>query len=118
MAGPTAYRRWALANRQQFNLIFFDQITGYEAPADGPTVEAQNAVLQPMAAEYALARGCRIEDLSEPGDILHDFLGWWGSFHGLVALEVNHHLDWVESAAVFERHLGREVEQLTHTERG
>lgn len=112
VVGPLAYRAWALANRQQFNLIFFDQIAGYEAPADGPTVEAQTTVLRPMALDYAKAGGQSLEELLEPGDLLEDFLGWWGTFHGLVVLEVNHHLDWVDASAVFERRLRREVEQL------
>lgn len=112
VAGPIAYRSWALANRQQFNLIFFDQIAGYEAPADGPTVEAQTSVLRPMANDYAAVFGCDLEALMEPGDLLDDFLGWWGTFHGLVVLEVNHHLDWVDADAVFERRIRQEASGL------
>lgn len=112
VAGPLAYRAWALANRQQFNLIFFDQIAGYEAPADGPTVEAQTSVLRPMAVDYAAAMGSDLDSLMEPGVLLDDFLGWWGTFHGLVVLEVNHHLDWVDASAVFERRVRREAAQL------
>ena len=111
-AGPLAYREWALANRQLFNLIFFDQIAGYEAPANGPTVEAQTSVLRPIAADYAEACGQSLDALVEPGELLDDFLGWWGTFHGLVVLEVNHHLDWVDARAVFERRLRREIDQL------
>ncbi len=113
VAGPLAYRSWALENRQQFNLVFFDQIAGYEAPADGPTVAAQTSVLRPMAVDYAAAHGQSLEVLLEPGDLLDDFLGWWGSFHGLVVLEVNHHLDWVDASAVFERRLRREIRQMS-----
>lgn len=115
LAGPLAYRGWALANRQQFNLIFFDQIAGYEAPVDGPTVDAQTSVLRPMAEDYATACGESIETLLEPGDLFDDFLGWWGMFHGLVVLEVNHHLDWVDAGVVFERRLRRDIDQLTST---
>lgn len=111
-AGPSAYRSWALAHRQQFNLVFFDQIADYEAPPDGPTVKAQTAVLMPIATEYAKARGTSLEQLIEPGDMLDDFLGWWGTFHGLVALEVNHHLDWVDSERVFQRRLERDIQEL------
>ena len=99
LAGPRAYRRWALDNRQAFNLIFFDQITGYQAPVDGPTVAAQIAVLRPIANEFAI-------------DALDSFLGWWGAFHGLVALEANHHLSWVDSEAVFERRLRLDIVQI------
>jgi len=113
LVGPMAYRSWALSNRQQFNLVFFDQISGYEAPADGPTVEAQTSVLRPIAADYAEACGQSLDALVEPGELLEDFLGWWGTFHGLVVLEVNHHLDWVDAGAVFERRLRREIDLLT-----
>lgn len=116
-AGPSAYRSWALVNRQRFNLIFFDQIVGYEAPAEGPTVEAQTAVLRPIASCYAEATGSDLEELIEPGERLDAFLGWWGSFHGLVALEVNHHLDWVDAHRVFEERLAADVAQIMNRNR-
>jgi len=116
-AGPRAYRGWALANRHTFNLVFFDQIIGYEAPPDGPTVDAQTAALLPIAAEFATAIGVTTDDVARPGDPLDEFLGWWGSFHGLVALEVNHHLDWVDAEAVFERRLQRDIETILTTTR-
>ena len=112
LAGPRAYRRWALDNRQAFNLIFFDQITGYQAPVDGPTVAAQIAVLRPIANEFAIAAGLKPGALSSPSDDLDSFLGWWGAFHGLVALEANHHLSWVDSEAVFERRLRLDIAQI------
>lgn len=111
-AGPVAYREWALEQRQQFNLIFFDRITGYAAPVDGPTVEAQTAVLRPIGAEYASARGFTVEQLEADGDLLDDFLGWWGSFHGIVALEVNRHLDWRDPEAIFLRHLRSSIGRI------
>lgn len=112
LAGPRAYRTWAIANPHHFNLVFFDQIDGYEAPPEGPTVDAQVAALRPITAQYAEARGVNVETLAIPGSALEDLLGWWGSFHGLVALEVNHHLDWVDAQAVFERRLGADVEAI------
>lgn len=112
LAGPRAYREWALAHRQQFNLIFFDQISGYQAPPDGPTVEAQTMALRPIAAAYVVLRGRTVEDLSTDDDLLDEFLGWWGAFHGLVALEVNHHLDWRKPDGIFERHLTTSVAHL------
>lgn len=111
-AGPVAYRAWAIEHRQRFNLIFFDQIAGYAAPPDGPTVDAQTAVLRPIAAEYATARGRTIDDLLGDTELLDDFLAWWGAFHGIVALEVNHHLDWRHPEAIFLRHLDASVHQL------
>ncbi len=109
LAGPRAYRRWALAHRGQFNLIFFDQIDGYQAPPDGPTVDAQTLALRPIAATFAAALRLTVEELTSNDDVLDDFLGWWGAFHGIVALEVNHHLDWRRPNRIFERHLTTSV---------
>lgn len=107
--GPVAYRRWAIEHRQQFNLIFFDQIAGYAAPPDGPTVDAQTDVLRPIAAQYAEARGRTTNDILSDEVLLDDFLGWWGAFHGIVALEVNRHLDWRDPETIFLRHLHASV---------
>ena len=112
LAGPRAYRSWAIDHPQHFNLVFFDQIAGYQAPPEGPTVDAQVAVLLPIATPYAEARGIEVESLETPGEALDGFLGWWGAFHGLVALEVNHHLDWVDPSSVFERRLQEDVATL------
>ncbi|MDV7133471.1 TetR/AcrR family transcriptional regulator [Williamsia muralis] len=113
--GPIAYRAWALQHPRQFNLIFFDQIRGYAAPPDGPTVPAQTNVLRPIALHYAEVCGCTLAELEDDGDLLDDFLGWWGAFHGIVALEVNHHLDWREPEKVFRRHLGSSIRNLLST---
>jgi hypothetical protein len=47
--------------------------------------------------------------MSEPGeqsvDALQVALGLWGLFHGLVSLEVNHHLDWLDARATYEGRL-------------
>jgi len=110
--GPRAYRAWALANPQRFNLVFFDQIAGYKAPPDGPTVDAQVAVLGPIAAVYAEASGLEPDALDTRGDDLNGFLAFWGAFHGLVALEVNHHLDWVDPETVFEQRLASDIAQI------
>lgn len=110
--GPVAYRQWAIKHRQQFNLIFFDQIAGYAAPPDGPTIDAQTNVLKPIAAEFAAAQGRTINDVLNNDELLDNFLAWWGAFHGIVALEVNHHLDWRDPEAIFLRHLDASILQL------
>ena len=112
LVGPRAYRAWAIANPQQFNLVFFDQIPGYAAPPGGPTVDAQTDVLVALAGPYAEAVGVELDVLRSAGDDLDGFLSWWGGFHGLVALEVNHHLDWVDAEAVFERRLAADVRAI------
>lgn len=111
-AGPVAYRTWAITHPRQFNLIFFDQIGGYAAPPDGPTVSAQTKVLHPIAAHYARARGHDLDVLMADDGLLDDFLGWWGAFHGIVALEVNHHLDWRDPERIFLRHLNSSIRGL------
>lgn len=112
MAGPMAYREWAIAHRQEFNLIFFDQIIGYSAPEGGKTVAAQSEMLHVLAVPFARLRGCAASELLAENDILDEFLGWWGSFHGLVALEVNHHFDWRDPKKIFMNHIQSSVGAL------
>ncbi|RLP76458.1 TetR/AcrR family transcriptional regulator [Mycetocola tolaasinivorans] len=102
---PQAYRQWALAHRREFNLIFFDQIIGYSAPESGETVSAQSEMLHVLARPFAELHGYEPADLLSRDDVLDEFLGWWGSFHGLIALEVNHHLDWRNSERIFHRQI-------------
>jgi len=90
-AAILAYRRWALDHRGEFNLIFSDQLPGYEAPPGGPTVAAQIAVFQPIIDALA--------DLAPPDPEFSEAqlaAYVWAAFHGIVTLEVNHHVDWVE----------------------
>lgn len=97
LAGSWAYRQWALAHPSEFNLIFTDQIPGYVAPPDGPTVEVQSAIFGPMATAVAEITGRDIDLASLP---LHRedervLIGLWSRMHGLVSLEINHHLTFV-----------------------
>jgi AcrR family transcriptional regulator len=108
LVGPLAYRRWALTHAGEFNLIFTDQLPGYAATPDGPTVEAQVAVFRPMAdllvqAAHPDAPVGELDLLAAPPDQMAAFVGLWGAFHGLVSLEVNHHLDWLDAGELFER---------------
>lgn len=112
LAGPLAYRRWALANRGQFNLIFTDQIAGYDAAPEGPSTEAEVAVFRPMAAVLAEALGEEPSDDTEGGPGVERFIGLWGTFHGLTSLEVNHHLDWIDRPRVYEEQVRQHLERL------
>lgn len=67
-------------------------------PARPTTVDTQTGVLRPSAAEYAAAQGGTIT--------------WWRAFHGIVALEVNHHLDWREAEEICLRHLSDRIREL------
>jgi AcrR family transcriptional regulator len=93
-AGILAHRRWALAHRNEFNLIFTDVLPGYAAPPGGPTVDAQVQVFQPIVDAFAEVAP------TEPGLTLEQASTVvWCAFHGAVALEVNHHLDWIDDPA-------------------
>lgn len=92
-AGILAHRRWALAHRNEFNLLFTDVLPGYAAPPGGPTVDAQIQVFQPI-----------VDALTELGPTDPDLtveqasMVMWCAFHGAVTLEVNHHLDWLDDS--------------------
>ncbi|MEM8905204.1 MAG: TetR/AcrR family transcriptional regulator [Actinomycetota bacterium] len=94
-----AYLDWALTNPSQFNLIWTDQLPGYEAPPGGPTVDAETAVIAPLVEVIGAALGTEasVEQLgSVAEETLHRYLSVWGTLHGLVALLVNHHLPFVD----------------------
>ncbi|MDF3311911.1 TetR/AcrR family transcriptional regulator [Rhodococcus sp. T2V] len=95
MIGTLAYRNWALTHRSEFNLIFSDQLPGYQAPPGGPTIAAQTAVFAPIVDALA--------DLDSPALPADELAVVWTAFHGAATLEVNHHLVWVDDpAAVYE----------------
>lgn len=94
-----AYRRWAVDHPAQFNLIFSDQIPGYAAPPGGPTVDAELAVVRPLvrAIGEVLDRPYDIDTFGELPETERDrLIGLWGVLHGLVALEINSHLPFIE----------------------
>ncbi len=84
-----AYRAWARAHPAQYNLLFTDQIPGYAAPPGGPTVAAQTAVFEPLVAEFRRLHG------ADPSEAF--MVAVFATLHGLVSLEINHHLDWIDS---------------------
>jgi len=99
LAAILAHRRWALDHRNEFNLLFTDQLPGYAAPEGGPTVDAQTEVFRPMVDALAeISTSDEATFLREIGVVL------WATFHGAVTLEVNHHLDWLaDPAALHEQ---------------
>lgn len=115
LAGARAYRRWALANRGRFNLVFTDIIPGYAAPSGGPTVIAQAMVLEPLVASLGQLLGHDSSDILRwPAPDRHFAIGAWAQLHGLVSLEVNHHLDWTGDAeATFENRLASIVDEAS-----
>lgn len=104
-----AYRAWSVAHPNVFGLLFGDPIPGYEAPPDGPTVEAMNrvghALAQPLIEAWqqgrlrthpALDAPELVEPLAPmaevggplPAAVFARFLLSWGRLHGQVSLEV------------------------------
>ena len=107
----SAYRAWALAHPSQYNLLFTDQIPGYAAPPDGPTVAAQISVFDPFrrALDDELGTSFASETPLTAAQE-RDLLGFFGLLHGLVTLEVNHHLDWTASPR--DRILATQLDRL------
>lgn len=120
-AGIAGYREWSLRFSEEFRLIFQSEIPGYEAPEGGATVSAN---LQSSAQFLALlVEGWHTGELSQPAvgvrvdptkmnekfgiDITPDqmrvALTAWGTFHGIVQLEVNDHVEshWVDNDQLF-----------------
>ncbi len=103
-AAMEGYRRFATRHSARFTLVFSDVLPGYAAPAGGPTIGAQTAVLLPMAealAELSGEDGADIETWSPA--MRARAIGAWSQLHGFVSLEANHHLDWLADVdALFE----------------
>lgn len=106
-----AYRAWAVAHPHQYNLLFTDLIPGYEAPAGGPTVEAQGRIFGPFSEAFGGSGDAPDPELA---------VRLLGSLHGHVALEINHHFDWtgVDLEAVFDRTIRELVGPLLDAVRG
>jgi AcrR family transcriptional regulator len=101
MAG---YRRFATRHPARFTLVFTDVLPGYAAPTGGPTVEAQSAVLRPMAEALAGLTGEERADIAGWSAVNRSrAIAAWSQLHGFVSLEANHHLDWLGDVdALFE----------------
>lgn len=114
LAAALEYRNWALQHPADYVLILGNPIPGYHAPAQ-LTLPAARRTLQifvellagawasgqlvpppeyrPLedAAVASRVLGPAVE-LGVPGPALAMVLSMWGSFHGLIALELFHHL--------------------------
>jgi len=119
-----AYRSWALADPPRFALIFGPPVPGYEAPEDGPTVEAAQGAManlaevvhraaaqgllgEPMVNEVAPALLAELLDEKHSGSLANGLapethqamLHAWASLHGFVCLEVYGQLNWFTAEA-------------------
>ena len=115
VAGIRAYRVWAITFPNRFLLIFGTPIPGYEAPVEGPTVEANRRMGEALfgvgieawrtgqmtipslgrkatESEHELAT---LLDPNMPVELVPAMLGTWAHFHGVVTLEVLHQFNWL-----------------------
>ena len=115
LAAGHAYRRWAIAHPQEFQLIFGDPIPGYHAPEGGTTEAAARragaVLLELVAAAWPRIRAAAPAGGHRWSEFEAGFAAWvreaypglppaavalhlrvWGRVHGLVALEVYGHL--------------------------
>ena len=115
LAVALAYREWAVTHSQDYALIFGTPIPGYHAPMEvtAPLARRNLSVLVELLAaaqrdgelsppsEYAdsppelKAQLLAWRDhygYSAPTPVLHLALAIWGHVHGLVTLEIFHHL--------------------------
>jgi AcrR family transcriptional regulator len=122
LAGLLAYRLSAVEHPELFRLLYFSPIPGYEAPPDGPTLDANLRVSAAFLALLVDAWQCGVGpelfsgpyvdshkfrdrfDLEITSDQLRTSVSCWGQFHGLVCLEVGGHINaqWTDPAELYE----------------
>lgn len=111
LATCLAYRAWAVANPQRFNLIFTDQIPGYAAPPGGPTVAAEMAVGAPFLRLVGELQGHRSGPLDVPAFMelplaeRARLFAPFAALHGFVSLEINNHAPFGDNEAMLRLHL-------------
>jgi AcrR family transcriptional regulator len=123
-----AYRRWAVDHPLDFQLIYGNPIPGYEAPAEitiplarrpflrifACFMEAHQAGELAIPAEYQavppamvahLAEWKRQSEIDMPDPLIGLLMSGWARIHGMVMLELFHHLQpLVGDAAVLYRY--------------
>lgn len=115
MAYGQAYRSWAVANPQEFRLVYGDPVPDYQVPACGAAAEAEHRACTVLtgvvATAWPWAQRLHADDNYDWSDYDRDFammvrqsfpdlhpaaaalaLRLWGRLHGLVSLEIYGHL--------------------------
>lgn len=118
LAAAEGYRRWAVTHPERFQLLYGAPLRHYEAPAEGPTVQAMRRVGEVFQREMfggfttsqLAAAGTRVLSSALQADLEHliphgpDTLpppaaallvSAWGHMHGMVVLEVFGHTAFV-----------------------
>ena len=109
-----ALRSWAIDRPAEYNLVFTDQIPGYAAPPDAGTYDAEMAIFRPLPAAIGAVLGREVDPAPPPADPADADapLAVFGMLHGLVSLEINHHLPRGGERERFERVLRAALETL------
>jgi AcrR family transcriptional regulator len=122
LAGLLAYREWAIAHSELFRLLYFSPIPGYQAPSDGPSLDAALRVSAAFLRLLVESWRAGVGDELIPGppvdphkfeerfglqissDQLRTSVSCWGQFHGLVCLEVGGHISahWTDPGELYE----------------
>lgn len=127
-----AYRQWAVAYPQRYQLIFGTPIPGYEAPVDITLPAAEPSLVPLMEALQALydAGGLRVDDFAKLTPAMKSMLAAWQAYikiagkdfhiealyltlifwsrvHGLVTLELGHQMPAIinDPAEMFRREI-------------
>lgn len=136
LAVSRQFRRWALANRAEFGLVFANPITEITLPADTPCEAAGQRFgrvfgelfdelwrtrpfdvpdVEDLAPALRAQLEGPIEDVVEvPPGAVYVFLRCWASLYGTVTLEVFGHLRWALSdpSPIFEDMLSDNAARL------
>lgn len=129
LAGAQAYRQWATRDPQRFALIFGIPVPGYQAPQEGPTVDAAQSAMNNLgdivrtAMTLGLAQTPLVADvgpaldhclsekhpLEDPIPLVHrqSMLHAWSALHGFVCLEAYGQFYWVDDQARDELFAGQ-----------
>jgi hypothetical protein len=134
-AAMLAYRAWAVAHPAEYALLFGTPIPGYHAPAELTTPEAQATLAAfgdlfvrahgegrllseaeappPSIIAHAMARHAD-RDQEMPLHVLLITLRAWGLGHGLIGLELDHHLQPIigDASALYAYEVRRMLREL------
>ncbi len=132
-SATAAFRSWSLANRPEFGLIYGTPITGYQAPAEGPSTESFRrfgAVFAQIYLGLLSTDRLRLADRDSmspqliaaitakplpgghhlPPEAAYQFAVGWHRLLGMVSVEIAGHLDWMMDDS--DAFMQRQVEAL------
>lgn len=125
LAGLRAYRAWALVYPAEFALLFGTPIPGYVAPRAVTVPAARRAFKALLEVPTAAWRRGELvlpgseeaalhPDLPLPRPVYERLIEGWGTFHGLVSLELTGHLAPAigDPAAAYERAIQAVIERV------